>query len=89
MNNAQPDLSISSLFENTLIPYKEKTEKGSFDEAVKTYDELKEMERNNVVKALKKTNYRIYGVNGAAELLKIKPTTLMSKIKALKIPVRP
>ncbi|MCX7875224.1 MAG: sigma 54-interacting transcriptional regulator, partial [Melioribacteraceae bacterium] len=38
-----------------------------------------------IEKALRKTNGKIYGKDGAAELLKIKPTTLQSKIKKLKI----
>lgn len=58
-------------------------------ERIKNYNELKELERDNLLKALKATDYRIYGARGAGELLKIKPTTLVSKIKALKIQMRP
>ena len=88
MNNSQPDdFSIAELFKHAAV-HKKSAEKG-FDEDVKNYDELKEIERNNLLKALKATNYRVYGANGAAALLKIKPTTLMSKIKAMNIPMRP
>ncbi len=62
-------------------------EKG--DPKVKSYAELKEMERKNLIEALRETNYKIYGTNGAAELLGIKPTTLISRIKAMAIPLRP
>lgn len=54
-----------------------------------SYAELKDLERENVIAALEATNYRIYGTDGAAQLLGVKPTTLASRIKALKIPLRP
>ncbi len=56
---------------------------------VRNYAELKELERENLIVALRKTQYKIYGREGAAELLGIKPTTLISRIKAMKIPMRP
>lgn len=43
------------------------------------------MEKNHIETALIKTKGRIYGENGAADLLKMKPTTLQSRIKKLKI----
>jgi formate hydrogenlyase transcriptional activator len=46
---------------------------------------LEENERAYIILALKKTNGRIRGAGGAAELLKIPPTTLHSKIKKLGI----
>lgn len=54
-----------------------------------TYSDLKELERENLIKALKATNYKVYGKDGAAEMLETKPTTLASRIKSLKIPMRP
>ena len=57
--------------------------------AVMTYAEIKDLERNNLIAALQATSYRIYGADGAARLLGVKPTTLASRIKALKIPLRP
>ena len=50
--------------------------------------EWAKMEKENILKALKQTRWKISGKNGAAELLQIKPTTLASKIKVLGI-VRP
>jgi transcriptional regulator with GAF, ATPase, and Fis domain len=49
---------------------------------VKHYDQA---ERENVLAALKLTNYRIRGKNGAAEMLNIKPTTLEAKMVKLGI----
>jgi len=40
-----------------------------------------------ILRALKLTNGKIYGANGAAALLKMKPTTLQSKMKKLNITV--
>lgn len=54
-----------------------------------TYQDLKNLERENIIQALKQTNYKVYGNNGAAEILGSKPTTLLSRIKALQIPMRP
>ncbi len=56
---------------------------------IMSYAEIKKLERDNVIAALQATNYRIYGVGGAAELLEVKPTTLASRVRALKIPLRP
>ena len=42
-------------------------------------------ERDNIVAALKQSNYRIRGKGGAAEILDIKPTTLESKIARMGI----
>lgn len=54
-----------------------------------TYENLKNLERENLLAALKAANYRVYGAGGAAELLGAKPTTLASRIKALNIQMRP
>lgn len=54
-----------------------------------TYDDVKysqrETERNYIISILKRTQGRIRGSNGAAEILDIKPTTLESKIARLGI----
>jgi transcriptional regulator with GAF, ATPase, and Fis domain len=46
-------------------------------------DELVLRERRIVAKALERSRWKIYGADGAAALLKIKPTTLVSKMKRL------
>jgi PAS domain S-box-containing protein len=48
-------------------------------------DELEVREREIIVAALRRTKGKIYGADGAAALLKIKPTTLVSKMKRLKV----
>ena len=42
---------------------------------------LREAERRHLVAALRRTRGKIYGINGAARLLDLKPTTLQSKLK--------
>ncbi len=50
-----------------------------------THKELEELERENIIAALEKTNWKVSGENGAASLLGIPNTTLSSRIKALGI----
>jgi transcriptional regulator with GAF, ATPase, and Fis domain len=52
---------------------------------VLTYTDLEELERANLLDALRRTNWKVSGPQGAAELLGIKPTTLASRIKAMGI----
>jgi len=58
---------------------------------LKTQDELltdvdrNNRDRSNIIQALKVTKGKVFGKNGAAELLNIKPTTLASRIKRMKI----
>jgi transcriptional regulator with GAF, ATPase, and Fis domain len=48
-------------------------------------DELLVREREILAAALRRTNWKIYGADGAAALLRIKPTTLVSKMKRLNL----
>ncbi len=54
---------------------------GADEQEFLTEAELQLRERDNLLRVLKKTNWKIKGVNGAAELLGIKPTTLLSRIE--------
>ncbi len=56
--------------------------------AIMTDDEMRELERNNILAALKASGGKVFGKDGAAELLAIKPTTLASRIKSLGISAR-
>jgi transcriptional regulator with GAF, ATPase, and Fis domain len=57
------------------------------DEAtsVLTITEFKEMERANIERALRRCNGQVYGKDGAAALLGMKPTTLWSRLHNLGI----
>ena len=50
-----------------------------------TREALKLQERENIVRALKQVDGKVFGPGGAAEMLGMKPTTLSSRIKALGI----
>lgn len=61
------------------------TQKEIHQEKILTSKELVALEKENILKALRQTKWKISGANGAAELLQLPPTTLASRIKALKI----
>jgi DNA-binding NtrC family response regulator len=48
--------------------------------------EWRRREKENIVAALEKCDYRISGKNGAAELLGVNAATLTSRLKSLGIP---
>jgi len=48
-----------------------------------TEPEMQRRELENLLAALKKTNWKIKGADGAAELLGVKPTTLVNRIKKM------
>jgi transcriptional regulator with GAF, ATPase, and Fis domain len=54
-------------------------------QVILTDRECRARERANLTKALQRTDGRIYGAGGAAELLGLNPTTLASRLRALKI----
>jgi transcriptional regulator with GAF, ATPase, and Fis domain len=54
----------------------------------RTYQDKQEMqrrERENILKALGQSKGKIYGPDGAASILGIKPTTLASRMKKFKV----
>ena len=53
-----------------------------------SYAELLAFEKDNLQRALAKAKGKIWGEQGAADLLGLKPTTLSSKMKALGIEAR-
>lgn len=57
------------------------------NDIVLTEDEMKNRERENLLKALKQCKGKVTGADGAAELLKVRPTTLYSRIKKLKLQI--
>ena len=57
-------------------------------ETILTSEELEEMERANIVRALESCQWKVSGKNGAAEILHMNPSTLSSRIRSLRI-VRP
>ena len=50
---------------------------------IMTEDERGEIKRENIRKAREKVNWKVYGDDGAAALLHIKPTTLVSRMQKM------
>ena len=63
----------------------EKTVQPAQETTILTSKQLNDLEKENILKALKLTKWKISGKDGAAHLLKLPPTTLASRIKALGI----
>jgi len=55
------------------------------DDVIFTEKQMREIQKQNLVAALKQTKWRVSGENGAADLLGIKPTTLTDRIKSFGI----
>ncbi len=75
-----PDLLAHEMFASTQAPAASAGEPAIFTEA-----QMKQRERDNILAALERCHWKVYGPGGAAELLEMKPTTLSSKIKALRL----
>jgi PAS domain S-box-containing protein len=76
------DLSMPNLNGSTAVP------RGATPperETVLTEVEMREFQRSNIITALKRSNWRVSGPAGAAQLLGVKPTTLADRIRALGI----
>ena len=76
LDNIMPEISDVTLRTNS---------RNDSLEGILSQKELQRIERENIVRALHSTNWKISGGNGAAKLLGIPPTTLNSKIKVLGI----
>jgi PAS domain S-box-containing protein len=55
------------------------------EENVLTEKQMRELQKQNLLAALKQSDWRVSGKDGAAELLGIKPTTLADRIKSFGI----
>ncbi|MEC7376317.1 MAG: sigma 54-interacting transcriptional regulator, partial [Pseudomonadota bacterium] len=53
-----------------------------------TEQDLRDLEKQNLLRALKISGGRVFGEDGAAALLGVKPTTLTSRLKKLKLEPR-
>jgi transcriptional regulator with GAF, ATPase, and Fis domain len=51
-------------------------------DGILTEKEMREFQKQNLLRALQETNWRVSGTDGAAELLGVKPTTLADRIRA-------
>jgi len=58
-------------------------------EGVMSAEEMRRLDRENLLAALDRTGGKIYGPDGAAAVLGLKPTTLASRLRKLNIPAYP
>ena len=66
-----------------LAPIPSRTE----DHAIIPERQWLDLERANIIRALRRSGFRLYGVGGAAELLGVNAGTLASRLKRLAISV--
>ncbi len=68
---------------------KPETDEAQENEAVSadilTDKDIKNLQKSNLIKALRQTNWRVSGAGGAAELLGVRPTTLADRMRTYKI----
>ncbi len=72
-------------FPATYSTQRSERSESSTPQRILTDEELRTFEANNIRAALSQSNGKVYGPNGAAAALGIKPTTLNSRIKSLGI----
>jgi transcriptional regulator with GAF, ATPase, and Fis domain len=72
------DLPVADLPLPTPLP-----EANDVESPILTEAELRQHEQRNLLAALTKSGWKIHGQGGAAELVGVKPTTLISRIKKL------
>ncbi|NNF40311.1 MAG: sigma 54-interacting transcriptional regulator [Woeseiaceae bacterium] len=75
------DMSMSDL---TAEP-EESTTPGRQADAILTEQQIKELQRSNLLRALESTNWKVSGTGGAAELLGVRPTTLADRVRTYKL----
>jgi PAS domain S-box-containing protein len=74
------DLAMANIFEDDTDEQVTATETADGGRIL-TEDELSELQRRNTLNALRATDWRVSGPNGAAKLLGVKPTTLTDRMK--------
>ncbi len=77
LNRALPDVADDALDSSALG--------GENNGRILTADDLRALERSNIVRALDAANWKVSGKDGAAHALGLSPSTLASRMKALGI----
>jgi len=73
------------LNEDYINPQSGNGHNGDSRDTIYTLKQLQDIERENIIRALNQTGWKVSGNDGAAKLLEINPSTLASRIKALNI----
>jgi len=80
-----PQFTSSSSFAQLTSPSLAERRRSASGSSYLTEEERKRRERENVVVALERTGWKIYGRGGAAELLGVKPNTLAARLRVMGI----
>ncbi len=88
ITSSDGDLNLAHMIRGPLpAEYSDTGQNSGNLDRVYTADEMKELERTNLIRALRHTGGKVSGKNGAAALIGIPPTTFASRMKALDIQV--
>jgi transcriptional regulator with GAF, ATPase, and Fis domain len=79
------DLAMANILEARDAGDAQPTDTHSEPHRILTEDDIRELTRRNILNALRATDWRVSGENGAARLLGLKPTTLTDRMKKLGI----
>ena len=77
------DFSLPADSRKVRMNYRRSVDHRDFGAGYLTESEMRQRKRENLLIVLKKTDWKIKGIDGAAELLGVKPTTLISQIQRL------
>ena len=75
------DISMSHLRADTREP----VETADAPADILTDKQIRELQRSNLLRALERSNWKVSGAGGAAELLGVRPTTLADRMRTYKI----
>ena len=81
-------LNFSAMADLTIAhtePRVDRAANSQIRETVLSAEAMQQFERQNTINALKQCKWKIYGNDGAARLLGIKPTTLIERMKRMRI----
>jgi len=81
-NKLRFDLPSGKVAQETSAPARNGKELREIPQVL-TFEEIKQLDRNNILAALEQTGGKVFGTGGAAELLDTRPTTHSSRIKRL------
>ena len=79
------DLAMANIFEERDGDASAQADDPAEPGRILTEDDIRELTRRNILNALRATDWRVSGANGAARLLGLKPTTLTDRMKKLGI----
>jgi transcriptional regulator with GAF, ATPase, and Fis domain len=85
VSRSRSDFHLSDLLTHEIFPSTQTPAATAGESAILTEAQMKQRERANILAALERCLWKVYGPGGAAELLEMKPTTLSSKIKAMRL----